>query len=115
MSIETQRVSNFQPSHLFSFMLIPKPPDASLSHGKSYLSHISSTHNTKYNTLLKKEQTTLLGEFSEYKLTKETGFCLFNKAKINDCTHTFKTIETKICLSCLLNYWTLTSLLQKVE
>ena len=91
---------NFQPSHLFSFMLIPKSPDASLSHGKSYLSHISSTHNTKYNTLSKEEQTILLDEFGEYKLTKETRFCLSNKVKINDCTHTFKAIETEVCVSC---------------
>jgi len=81
-------------------MLIPKSPDASPLRGKSYLGHISLTHNTKYNTLSKEEQTTLLREFSEYKLTKETGFHLSNKAKINDCTHTFKAIETEVCVSC---------------
>ena len=43
---------------------------------------------------------TLLDEFGEYKLTKETGFHLSNKAKINDCTHTFKAIETEVCISC---------------
>ena len=50
------------------------------------------------NSLLKEEKVTILNKFGEHKLTKERGFCLSNKAKINDCTHTFKAIENETSL-----------------
>jgi len=54
------------------------------------------TFGGKYEELMKKNMSTLLEEFSEYKATMEAGHCISTKLRINDCIHTFQLITNEV-------------------
>ena len=95
-----------KPFCLLSKMLnpIPQAIDASPSRGNGYLPHASRESSGEYEALTKDEKELILAEFEEYKASKETGYRVSTKSRLNDCTHTVRAITNEVLFLLFASY-----------
>jgi hypothetical protein len=71
-------------------------PDSKIT-GKKVLQELVRTYWSEYDALTTEQKEQLVREFDEYKASKTLGFRVLTRSRVNDVTHTLKSVENEVC------------------